>query len=151
MGEMTGADTSTAAAAVIAAAACAVVAVWTVVLAIEDAASRRLPDSLTLPAAGVALLYSCFETRGWVGLVWPAAYLVGGRGFGGGDVKLAVPLGVFLACVGGVGAVLLGMLAASTFTVVFLLSRGLKSAPHGPSMLASAWIVGFASAFLPGV
>jgi len=78
-------------------------------------------------------------------------YVIAGPGFGGGDVKLAVSLGIMLAVTGGVGAVLAGMLLASCFTVFLLLFSRQKIAPHGPSMLASAWMVGFASAFVPGV
>ena len=81
-------------------------------------------------------------------MIWPLGYLMLGPGIGGGDVKLALPLGVAMALVGGVVAVFAGMLIASLFTVVNLLLKGEKSAAHGPSMLAAAWIVGLASTFL---
>lgn len=136
------------AAVAVAAVLCALTAVWTVVLAVIDGEERRLPDALTLPAAGVAVAACVFDPAGWIGLIWPALYLVAGRGIGGGDVKLAVPLGVVLALVGGAGAVLAGMLLASIFTVLFLVLKKQTAAAHGPSMLAAAWIVGFASTFL---
>lgn len=152
MGEISGVGLPAVGAVVLASCLCAALTVWTVALIIIDARQRRLPDALTLPAAGIAVVVACLlEPRGFFGLIWPAGYLVAGRGFGGGDVKLAVSLGVALACAGGVGAVLTGMLLASALTVGFLLLRREKTAPHGPSMLASAWIVGFASTFLPAV
>ena len=88
---------------------------------------------------------------GVFGFIWPGAYLFTGRGIGGGDVKLAVPLGVAMALVGGAGAVLAAMLLASSFTVVTLLINKAKAMAHGPSMLAAAWIVGFASTFLTSI
>ena len=148
MGEFSAESATAIAAAGLSAFLCAAAAVWTVGLVVMDARERRLPDTLTLPVALTAVVACWFEPRGWVGLVWAAAYLIAGRGFGGGDVKLAVSLGVVLAIMGGVEAVLAGMLLASAFTAGFLLLRRAKTAPHGPSMLASAWIVGFASTFL---
>lgn len=151
MGDFAGTSLASAAAVVLVAIMSAVAAVWAMVLISEDVTQRRLPDLLTLPAAGIAVAVCCVEPRGWAGLIWPAMYVMAGPGFGGGDVKLAVSLGIMLAVTGGVGAVLAGMLLASCFTVFFLLFSRQKIAPHGPSMLASAWMVGFASAFVPGV
>lgn len=151
MGEFAGTSWASAAAVVLAAIMCAGAALWAMVLTSVDATQRRLPDLLTLPAAGIAVAVCCAEPRGWAGLIWPATYLIAGPGFGGGDVKLAVSLGIVLAVAGGMGAVLAGMLVASCFTVLFLLFSRQKIAPHGPSMLASTWLVGFASAFVPGV
>lgn len=127
---------------------CACAAVWTMALAVVDGEERRLPNELTLPAAAMAVAACFIAPAGWIGMIWPAAYLVAGRGIGGGDVKLAVPLGVALALLGGAGAVLTGILLASIFTVVFLVLTRRNTAAHGPSMLAAAWIVGFASTFL---
>ena len=135
-------------ATVLAAVLSALAAVWTVALAMIDGEERRLPNALTLPAAAAAVVACVIEPSGWIGLIWPALYVVAGRGIGGGDVKLAVPLGVALALLGGAGAVLTGILLASMFTVVFLVLTRRNTAAHGPSMLAAAWIVGFASTFL---
>lgn len=151
MGDITGSSIAVTAAVVAAAAMCAAAALWTMQLIAEDLVLRRLPDWLTLPAAGIAVTVCFVEPRAWVGLMWAVAYVVAGRGFGGGDVKLAVSLGIVLALAGGVGAVLAGMLLASSFTVAFMLLRRVRTAPHGPSMLASAWIVGLASTFMSGV
>ena len=125
---------------------CAAAAIWTVALIAVDAEERRLPDVWTLPVAGAAAAACVAVPAGAAGLVWPLAYAVAGRGIGGGDVKLAVPLGVVLALLGGVGAVLAGMFLASMFTVLVLTKQ--NATAHGPSMLAAAWIVGFASTFL---
>ena len=130
------------------AALCALAALWTIALVVVDSRQRRLPDVLTLPAAGIAVIACFLAPAGWVGVIWPLGYLMLGPGIGGGDVKLALPLGVALALVGGVVTVFAGMLIASLFTVVNLLLKGEKSAAHGPSMLAAAWIVGLASTFL---
>ena len=130
---------------------CALVAVWTVALVVVDVEQRRLPDAWTLPAAGAALLTCVAMPIGVFGFIWPGTYLFSGRGIGGGDVKLAVPLGVAMALVGGAGAVLAAMLLASMFTVVTLLINKAKAMAHGPSMLAAAWIVVFASTFLTSI
>ncbi|MCT1452345.1 prepilin peptidase [Corynebacterium sp. p3-SID1145] len=130
---------------------CAAAAIWTVALIAVDAEELRLPDVWTLPVAGAAAAACVAVPAGAAGLVWPLAYAVAGRGIGGGDVKLAVPLGVVLALLGGVGAVLAGMFLASMFTVLVLLARRKKTMAHGPSMLAAAWLVGIASTFLSPV
>ena len=131
-----------------------VAGVWSISLVLYDVSQRRLPDFLTLPAAALALIFCVFYPQGLWGLVWPALYLLlavrgssdrsTDAGIGGGDIKLAVPLGVALAGVGGVLAVLAAMLLASALTIVFLLIKRLPDTAHGPSMLAAAWIVGLA-------
>ena len=123
-----------------------VLVVWCVAVVHVDERWRRIPDSLTLPAlvgavAG-ALLSNPLVLLG--GVAWAGLYLVG-RGIGGGDVKLAVPLGIVAAAAGGIGAVLLAVAVAGAVTAVRgLLCRG--PVPHGPSML-----VGVIIAVLPGV
>lgn len=131
-----------------------VAGVWSIALVLYDVSQRRLPDFLTLPAAALALISCVFYPQGLWGLVWPALYLLlavrgssdrsTDAGIGGGDIKLAVPLGVALAGVGGALAVLAAMLLASALTIVFLLIKRLRDTAHGPSMLAAAWIVGLA-------
>ena len=128
-----------------------VAAIWTIALVVVDMRERCLPNVWTVPAVVLALIVCLVEPAGWWGWLWPAVYLFSGRGIGGGDVKLAVPLGVVLAIVGGLGAVLVGMLLASGFSLIYMLVRRRRSAAHGPSMLAAAWLVGLASTFLAGV
>lgn len=124
---------------------CAAAIVWTAALCFFDITRRRLPDILTLPAAAVALGVCAVYPVGLYGLVWPAGYSLLGRGIGGGDIKLALPLGVGVAVAGGgVFAVLCAVLLASVFTLLALLIRGEERVAHGPSMLTAAWIAGLA-------
>ena len=107
-----------------------VVTAWAVALVLYDVRYRRLPDWLTLP---------------WWGLFWPAAYCVlavAKSGIGGGDLKLAVPLGLSVAAVGGLFAVLAAMAIASTVTVCWAVATDTRTGPHGPGMLAGALLAG---------
>lgn len=111
---------------------------WCVAVVLVDERRRRIPDLLTLPAA-VGAVAGAVATAPVVvlgGLAWGGLYLVG-RGIGGGDVKLAVPLGIVAAAAGGVDGVLLAVLVASVLTAGRgLLQRG--PVPHGPSMVVGA-------------
>src|SRR5699024_68996 len=76
-------------------------AVWSVALIIYDVRQRRFPDFLTLPAAALALgwIGCTLQWHALWGLLRSALYLFlalasNGRGMGGGDIKLAVSLGV---------------------------------------------------------
>lgn len=123
-----------------------VLVVWCVAVVLVDERSRRIPDSLTLPALAGAVAGALLSDPPVLlgGVAWAGLYLVG-RGIGGGDVKLAVPLGIVAAAAGGIGAVLLAVVVAGAVTAVRgLLRRG--PVPHGPSML-----VGVIIAVLPGV
>lgn len=119
-----------------------VAAIWSVALVIWDIRHQRLPNQLTLPAAVVAICVSAFHPVGLWGLVWPVAYFVLGKGIGGGDVKLAVPLGVGVALAGGLSGVLAAMLLSSALTLAILLGSNRAVTAHGPSMIAAAWLVG---------
>jgi leader peptidase (prepilin peptidase)/N-methyltransferase len=62
---------------------------------------------------------------------------------GGGDVKLAGSLGALTAATSWSGLVL-AVLAASVLTAVVALPAriiGYREVPHGPAMLAVAWLV----------
>jgi leader peptidase (prepilin peptidase)/N-methyltransferase len=127
-----------------------------------DVRHRRLPDALTLPALPLALLLlaplsATAVLRGVAGAAVAAAaygavHLVAPAALGGGDVKLAVPLGALLAAVSWPALLLAGVLAAvltGALAVVLALARrgGRRTAlPHGPSMLVAAWVVAVASA-----
>lgn len=118
---------------------------WSVTLAIYDIAYRRLPDWLTLPAAGLAVVAAVFvDKQAVAGLLWPAAYLALAwrwGGIGGGDIKLAVPLGVWVAHHAGAIGTFVAMGLASALTLVLLLLRRSPDGPHGPAMLLGAWAV----------
>ena len=117
-------------------------AAWSAALCLDDLRWQRLPNPLTVPPA-LACLIACITAPvlAW-GLVWPALYFVAGRGIGGGDVKLAVPLGVVLMALGGLGAVLAAVALSGAATVVLGLALRLPKLAHGPQMLGAAWAVG---------
>lgn len=117
-------------------------AVWSAALRASDMRWRRLPNPLTVPPA-LACLLVCITAPvlAW-GLVWPALYFVAGKGIGGGDVKLAVTLGVVLMALGGLGAVLVAVALSGAATVVLGLALRLPRLAHGPQMLGAAWAVG---------
>lgn len=128
---------------------------WAVLLAVCDVRAFRLPDALTLPAypvaglvltalawwcrrpallggavLGVALFGGCYAL---VRVVAPSA-------LGAGDVKLAGGLGAVVGAVS-VPAVPLCVFAAALLTLVATgFARG-RAVPHGPIMLAPAWLV----------
>lgn len=114
---------------------------WSFVLSANDVRVRRLPDPLTLPPAAVAVA-ACgwWPELGW-GLAWPALYLLAGNGIGGGDVKLAVSLGVVCASVAGPLGVIGALGLAGLNTVVLSRLTRERTVPHGPSMICAAWTV----------
>ncbi len=115
---------------------------WAVRLVLVDESQRRLPDHLTLPAALGAMTGALLTDPVLVlgGLGWAGAYLFG-RGIGGGDVKLALSLGVLAAAAGGAAGVLAAAVTASAVTVARgVVTRG-RTVPHGPSMLVGALLV----------
>ena len=131
-------------------------------LAAVDLTSRRLPDALTVPALPVAVLLVAPlgggpVLRGVAGAAVAAGAHAAVRccapgAVGGGDVKLAAPLGVVLAAASWAALPLAAALAAVLTAVVAaagLAAGRLRSGdpvPHGPSMLLAAWLVAFASA-----
>lgn len=126
---------------------------WTVTLVVWDVREQRLPNALTLPAAAAAVVACFVYPTGWWGMLWPGMYLVTALatpvnrpGIGGGDIKLAVPLGVAVALSGGVMGVLGAMLLSSMITVCVLLVARQSGMAHGPSMLTAAWLVVIACA-----
>ncbi|GLE53065.1 prepilin peptidase [Mycobacterium montefiorense] len=130
--------------------AAAVVLVWLAALSCYDIRQRRLPNLLTLPAAGGILTAAGCVGRGWPALAGAAAltglylvvHLVAPAGLGAGDVKLAIGLGALSGCFG-VAVWFAAALAAPLLTALLgaVLRRG--SVPHGPSMcLATAAAVG---------
>lgn len=122
-----------------------------------DVLHRRLPDALTLPALPAAVLLTVPLGTTAVGrAVLGAAVLFGAHlavrlavpgSLGAGDVKLAAALGAALGGVSWSVLVAATVLAAvGTASAVFagLLSGRLRpgeAVPHGPAMLAAAWLV----------
>lgn len=114
---------------------------WGAALVYYDITQLRLPNWLTVPAACLALAVCAVAPQGLWGLVWPVAYLACGRGVGGGDVKLALPLGVGCALLAGALSVLLGIAVAGGLTLLAAAALRRRSIAHGPSMLAAASLV----------
>lgn len=140
---------------------------WAFALCWWDLRHRCLPDMLTIPAGVASLFLLSFAPHllpfehvfpalvpsGLIlpGLIWPALYLalaITRGGIGGGDIKLALPLGLACAFCGGALAVLGAIVVAALWTLIhaaFLRARGSRRPPaHGPGMLlgsaiASGW------------
>lgn len=137
-------------------------ALLSVVLAVIDVRTRRLPNALVLPAYPLllaALAVACVIRADVVPFVqaviggaiafvfYLLLRLVQPSGMGGGDVKLAGLLGIALGYLGW-DVLLLGLFAGfllgGLFSVGLMLSRraGRRTRiPFGPWMLLGAWIV----------
>jgi leader peptidase (prepilin peptidase)/N-methyltransferase len=136
-----------------------------IALTMIDLDTHRLPNAIVLPSyfvAGALFLLACVLGADWSALLRAA---VGGAalyafyfllrvirpaGMGGGDVKLAGVVGLYLAWLGW-GTLIVGAFAAfllgGIFGVALLFARraGRKTAiPFGPWMLAGAWVGIFA-------
>lgn len=129
-----------------------------VLLGGADLVARRLPDVLTLPAyplvavlltvAAIGAADGSLMLRSAAGAsVWAGGYamvrLLAPGALGGGDVKLAGSLGALTAATSWSG-LLLAVLAASVLTAVVAAPArmfGYREVPHGPAMLAAAWLV----------
>ncbi|MEU9309676.1 A24 family peptidase [Streptomyces sp. NPDC048256] len=130
-----------------------------VLLAIVDSAVHRLPDVLTLPfAAGALVLLGVAAMLPSAGGSWTSALLGSlilgacyfvlfllSKGFGFGDVKLALALGAVLGWYGW-AVVLLGtftgyLLGALYGIVLIVTGRGSRKTriPFGPFLLAGAF------------
>ena len=111
------------------------VAVITVVVAASlfDLGSRRIPNSLTLGAAVLAVVIRAL-LNGWSGVLGAASgWLVGLvlfmplyalGGMGAGDVKLLAAIGAWLGPVGAAWTGLYGALAGGAMALVVALARG---------------------------
>ncbi|KQZ04920.1 peptidase A24 [Microbacterium sp. Root53] len=132
-----------------------------VALAAIDLDTQRLPDALVLPllGTGVALFTAAAALTGaWgdllragigaasLGLVYFAIFLISPRAMGFGDVKLALPLGMFLAwhgwgalVVGAIGAFALGAAVGGALILARRVDRR-GGIPFGPWMIAGAWL-----------
>jgi leader peptidase (prepilin peptidase) / N-methyltransferase len=125
--------------------ACAVVLLWAAALTVVDIRQRRLPNALTLPAAGLILAAAATQGRGpaalWGALGLAAPYLVihliTPRGLGAGDVKLAVALGALTGAFGS-DVWLLGALGAPMLTALIGVPARVRTLPHGPSMCVAS-------------
>lgn len=132
----------------------ALLTVVAVPLALADLCHLRLPDVLTLPAYPLfgAAIGAAALGGGGPSLAIRAA--AGGLLFGGahaavhhfapgslgaGDVKLSGSLGTVLGAAGW-AALVLATLAAALLTLAVAAVRRKDRVPHGPALLASAWL-----------
>jgi leader peptidase (prepilin peptidase) / N-methyltransferase len=119
-----------------------------VLLAVTDFRHRRLPDALTLPAYPVVfgLLWVCGASL-WRALIGCLVFLgfhwavrrFAPSAMGGGDVKLAGPLGAVLGSVSW-HALPVAAVLASGITLVVALWRPSGGVPHGPGLLSATWL-----------
>lgn len=136
--------------------ACLGICVWAGLLIYFDVRYRRLPDWLTIPGVIVAAPWMSLAGLLWSG-IYACAAVVGAQrghaGMGGGDVKLAFPLGIAVAQVAGEWAVLAAITLANLATLIVVwwpmlrgCGRTREALPHGPAMLVAAGIVCVAGA-----
>ncbi len=151
----------------------ALVVLWAAALCYCDLRWKTLPDSLTLSAGAGAIVVALHNNPlvCWGGLIWAGTYLVvalimGATStssesgpVGGGDIKLAVPLGICVCAAGGVWAVLCAMAVAQLMTLALVLLRyclvrvafvsgrlgKLQPVAHGPAMILAALLTAVAS------
>ncbi|KUL54742.1 prepilin peptidase [Streptomyces sp. NRRL S-1521] len=138
-----------------------VLAPFGVLLAVVDFTVHRLPDVLTLPLGGAALVLLAVAALlpehggSWTGALYGAfalagayfvLFLISPDGMGFGDVKLALCLGAVLGWYGW-GVLLLGAFAgfllASLYGVALVVARraGRRTAiPFGPFLIGGAFV-----------
>lgn len=137
------------------------VAAMTVVLFITDIDHKRIPNRITYPGTPIAGLLLALGAvldgtedalpRAFVGAlayasVFGLVYLIARGGFGFGDVKLALPLGLVTAFRGWELLVLSGVATAAAGGVMALVAvlvgrGGAKTEiPYGPPMIVGSWI-----------
>lgn len=138
-----------------------------IALALIDLDTKRLPNVIVLPSllAGILLLGAAAVLRGDVpalvgaGIGGAALFLfyfllavIKPGGMGGGDIKLAAVLGLYLGFLGW-GNLVVGAFAAflfgGLFSIALLIARraGRRSQiPFGPWMILGAWVGVFAGA-----
>lgn len=155
--------TSDIVAAVLEVVAYAAFGVLSVLLTVVDVREHRLPDRLVLPAypVGAVLLGSAALVRGEPARLVPllggaaalfafylALRLVSPGAMGGGDVKLAGVVGLFLGYLGWeavLAGAFAGFLAGGAFAVLVLVVRRAaarrRAIAFGPWMLLGAWAV----------
>lgn len=123
---------------------------WSVALAVIDLHERRLPDALTLTGAVAAMTFAAVTGRGGAAVLgaltlfvlYLLVHLARPAALGGGDVKLAIPIGAMTGAAGPPTWLLAAILAAATTAVAGLAAlalrrRGARIA-HGPAMCAGA-------------
>lgn len=112
----------------------AMLAVWSVL------AVGRL---ITAPALAVAAFLNSLWGFLFAGIIFLAAYLISRRSLGGGDVKLAAVIGLFVTGERVLGAILYGLVLCAIFSLVMILLKkmGRKDAvPLSPFLALGTYI-----------
>ncbi|MFH0410645.1 A24 family peptidase [Corynebacterium sp. L4756] len=107
---------------------------WAALLMYFDITQRRLPDWLTIPAGIYALIYPAItaQMHGYWGLMWVLVYLALALflgGVGGGDIKLAIPLGILIVLNRGLIWVFLAIVITAVITLAWGIAIRRRSAP----------------------
>lgn len=132
-----------------------------VALALIDLDTRTLPNRIVVPSlivAPVLLAVASLGTGDWWALLWAVVggaalfafyfilVLIYPKGMGFGDVKLAAPVGLYLAYLGW-GSLIVGAFAAfllgGLFSIILLaVGKATRKTgiPFGPWMLLGAWV-----------
>lgn len=118
---------------------------WLCVLSYYDWRYFRLPNIFTLGgAACAALIVLIYDPRLFLpGLIWFALYCVAKPyGIGWGDIKFAIPLGLFLSLYtqGNIEAMIFALGFSALFTIFFFFylrffkKESSRKIAHGPAM-----------------
>jgi prepilin peptidase CpaA len=100
---------------------------------VTDLMWRRIPNYLTFPAVGLALIVR-IVFQGWIGIVVALAGAViapvlllllrGGKSPGMGDLKLAMAVGAIVGPVAAVAAMVLSVVAGGIVAIIYMLLPG---------------------------
>jgi prepilin peptidase CpaA len=126
---------------------------------VTDVRSRRIPNALTFPAAGAAILFHWWvagpqagaaAVGGWfVGVLLFSPFFIAG-GLGAGDLKLVGAVGAWLGPMPAVFVVLYTALAGGVMAIVVALARGYaKTAFVNLRFILTSWRLGVAA--VPGM
>ncbi len=130
-------------------------------LSLIDLETELIPDMITLPLAGLGLVFSFFSAElepldSLLGMVAGAGFFLlisvaykalrGREGLGGGDVKLLGMIGAFLGWQGVLPTILIGSFSGLLAAMALVLLRGWKYAdplPFGPFLSFGAVVTLF--------
>ncbi|MGB6183261.1 MAG: prepilin peptidase [Rhodococcus sp. (in: high G+C Gram-positive bacteria)] len=127
----------------------AALAYWCVCLTLVDYSCCRLPNALTGPGTVAVLTAAAWDGLGLaafnggvlLALLYAVVHVVSRGGVGGGDVKLAIPLGAAAATSGGSAWWWAAACAPMGTAALGLALRRVRGAvPHGPSMCAATLV-----------
>lgn len=125
----------------------------TLLLAVIDYFTMRLPDKLTLSLLGIGLLYSGLMgiqtllqnavTALFIGGVFAIVAYVYPKGMGMGDAKYVTALALFLGLMPVTLALAVATLAALVICAILIVSKRItirQQIPFGPFLTAGAWV-----------